>query len=208
MPLIRKDIENIPNAETAVELAHALTAPDSDGRWKAARSLARVPSSAGQLGEALKVETDPRVREALFTSLAYIQTQEAVEAVLPHLRSDNASIRTAALDALNAMPAAASLYIPKLLADADPDIRILVCDTARRLPSELASRYLCELLNTETNANVCGAAVDALSEVGEPEALSVMAKCAERFSNEPFLLFSIKIASERIGGDARAPRAP
>ncbi len=208
MPLIRKDAEASSKPQSCPDPMAALASPESEVRWMAARSLAKVPSSADELGKALKAETDPRVREALFTSLAHIQTQEAVEAVLPYLRSDDAATRTAALDALNAMPAAVDIYIPKLLGDPDPDVRILVCDTVRRLPGPVATRYICELLKTETIANVCAAAVEALSEVGDPQALPVLAKCAERFADEPFLVFSIKIASERIGGDARTPHVP
>ena len=98
----------------------------------------------------------------------------------------------------------------ELLADPDPDVRLLVCDIVRRLPGPVACRYLCDLLARETQANVCGAAVDALSEVGDGTALPILADCATRFGTEPFLAFSIKIASSRIAGDGRVrdPKAP
>jgi HEAT repeat protein len=148
-------------------------------------------------------ETDPRVREAIFTSLAHIQSPEAIAVILPHIRSDDASIRAGALDALAAMPNAAESSIPALLADADPDVRILICDVVRRLPGPLATQYLCDLLENEQHSNVCGAAVEALSEVGNETALPLLAQCAERFASEPFLVFSINTASKRIAGDGR-----
>ena len=207
MPLIRKDASPPPAAPT--DAFAALTSSKSEYRWSAARQLAKDPKNARLLGSALASETDPRVREALFTSLAHIQTAEAVEAILPHLRSDDAAIRAGALDALNAMPAAAESYIYKLLGDPDSDVRLLACDVVRRLPGPVANRHLCELLEREILPNVCGAAVEALSEVGDATALPVLQRCAERFAAEEFLLFSIRIASDRIGGEARSsgPRA-
>ena len=61
----------------------------------------------------------------------------------------------------------------------------------RRAPAELRAgarsaepgghALLCALLSSETEANVCAAAIDVLAEVGGPEALPVLAACAERF---------------------------
>jgi len=209
MPLIRREPASAPPPGASDSLGD-LKSANAGARWTAARLLAKDPSSAAALGEALAVETDARVREALFTSLAHIQTPEAVDAILTHLRSPDAATRGGALDALSSMPQTVESHLSKLLADPDPDVRLLSCDIVRRLPGPTASRYLCDLLTRETQANVCGAAVDALSEVGDKAALPILADCATRFSAEPFLTFSIKIASSRIAGDgrSRAPKAP
>jgi hypothetical protein len=208
MPLIRKDAAAPP--DTPPEGADDLTSPSSETRWAAARRLARDPSGAKAIGKALVVETDPRVREALFTGLAHIQSSEAVGYILPHIRSQDAAIRAGALDALNTMPKVLESQLPALLADPDPDVRLLVCDIVRGLPGPTATRFLCDLLARETLANVCAAAVEALSEVGDETALPTLADCAARFSAEPFLVFSIKVASNRIAGDGHAfsPKAP
>jgi hypothetical protein len=58
---------------------------------------------------------------------------------------------------------------------------------------------LCALLENETEKNVCAAAVEVLAEVGNAEALGSLARCAERFADDPFLVFSIKMAIDRIG---------
>jgi HEAT repeat protein len=209
MPLIRKDPAPTSATDTSGSRDN-LKSADIDTRWTAARQLAKDPSNATALGDALAVETDARVRQALFTSLAHIRTPDAVGAILTHLRSADAATRAGALDALSSVPQAVESQLPKLLADPDPDVRLLICDIVRRLPGPLACRYLCDLLAHETQANVCGAAVDALSEVGDRTALPILADCAARFSTEPFLAFSIKIASNRIAGDGRArdPKAP
>jgi HEAT repeat protein len=208
MPLIRKDAA-APTG-TLPGGPKDLSSPDGETRWAAVRHMARDPANVGALGKALAVESDPRIREALFTGLAQIRTPEAIGYIVPHIRSQDAALRAGALDALSAMPEAVESHLPVLLADPDPDVRLLVCDVVRRLPGPAATRYLCDLLAQERLANVCGAAVDALSEVGDETALPVLADCAARFSAEPFLVFSIKVASSRIAGDGRAlsPKAP
>jgi HEAT repeat protein len=152
-------------------------------------------------------EKSPRVREALLTSLARIATPASVETVLPLLRSDDASVRTEASDALLAMKEVAWPYLSALLQDGDTDIRILACGLVRNMPNEMVMRLCCELLDAEAEANVCAAAVEALAEIGGSEALPVLARCAERFRATPFLAFSIKIAIDRVRSQVPKPRA-
>ena len=210
MPLIRNDSDPSKAPAPSGSAGEGLTSASSETRWFAARQLAKDPSAAARLASALATETDPRVREALFTSLAHIRTPAAVTAVLSHIRSPEAAVRAAALDALNAMPEAVESRLAGLLADPDPDVRLLACDIVRRLPGPVASRYLCTLLEREPLANVCGAAIEVLCEVGDETALPYLARCAERFASEPFLVFSIEIASNRLAGDGRArgPQPP
>ncbi|HEY4276002.1 MAG TPA: HEAT repeat domain-containing protein [Rhizomicrobium sp.] len=203
MPLIRKDPVGASPPSTPSSSAGDLQASSAETRWNAARRLAKDPESVAALGRALGQEDDPRVREALFTSLAYIQSPQAIATILPHIRSDDASIRAGALDALATVPDAVEKSVPTLLSDPDPDVRILICDVVRRLPGPLATQYLCDLLTVETHPNVCGAAVEALSEVGNETALPVLAQCADRFASEPFLVFSISMASKRVAGNGR-----
>jgi HEAT repeat protein len=147
----------------------------------------------------MSVESEPRIREAIFTSLARIGTHESAEAVLPCLRSDDSQLRTVALDALRAMPNATVSHLPELLHDADPDVRLLACDLARSQPAAEASRLLGEVLARDSEANVCAAAVEVLSETGGPNLLPLLAQCAARFPDDPFLAFAIRVASERLG---------
>jgi HEAT repeat protein len=154
------------------------------------------------LKDALSREPAPRIREAIFTSLARIRTPESAEAVLPFLASDDASMRAGALDALRAMPAATAVHLARVLSDKDPDVRLLACELARNQPAKDASRLLGNLLATESQANVCAAAVEVVAEVGGPELLPVLAECAARFPDDPFLAFAVQVASERIGSQA------
>ena len=89
--------------------------------------------------------------------------------------------------------------LPQLLKDADPDVRVLSCELARSLPSEEATRHLCAMLTDEQEINVCGAAIEVLAEVGNQDALAALAACARKFPGASFLVFAIKVATDRIG---------
>lgn len=167
------------------------------------RAAAERPDGLTLLAAALGRESDPRVREAIFTGLARLASPESAAVVVPHLRSDDANLRTGAIDALRAMPQACQPHLPALLADSDADVRLLSCELARGLPDEEANRLLCDLLERETEKNVCAAAIEVLAEIGRPEALPSLARCGTRFSGDPFITFSLKVATERIVSPAR-----
>lgn len=207
MPLVRKGPANASEQAPAdAQLAVvALRGGAPQERWSAARSLRAQPGAAQLLGDALRDETDARVREAIFTSLARLATQESVEAVIPHIRSDDANLRTRALDALRAMIEAARPRLPSLLADSDPDVRILCCDLVRELPPSDAVGLLCGVLDRDAEPNVCAAAVDVLAEIGERTALPCLKSCAARFPGETFLSFAVEIAIERIESERADP---
>ena len=214
MPLIRKPstagaeaaIPQEPALQAQAQLALLATGND-DERWAAARAAADLPGGTEALRNALPRETNARVREAMFTSLARIATPESVETVLPFLRVDDAHIRTEAWDALMAMHGAVSPYLPALLRDEDADVRLLSCELARGLPGSDAARALADLLDVEAEPNVCAAAIEVLAEIGGAEVLPALARCEARFSTTPFLLFSIKVAADRIRSQSSASGA-
>jgi HEAT repeat protein len=200
MPLVRK-----PSSPTVTptpddrKLSDVLADGSDDERWSAVRSAPSLPDALPSLSDALSRERVPRVREAIFTALAKIGSSESAAVALPYLRSENASLRTAALDALRAMPAAAAGHLPQLMTDNDADVRLLACELARVLPANEASRTLGALIESENNANVCAAAVEVLAEAGSVASLPILARCADRFPDDPFLTFAVKIARDRIG---------
>jgi HEAT repeat protein len=196
MPLVRKPSDPALSSKPAPA---SLTAETSDERWAAARAASKHADGIASLATALAKETDPRVREAIFTSLARIATAASAEAVVPYLKSEEANLRTGAIDALRAMPRAAAPHLPGLLADPDSDVRLLSCEIVRCLPDTEANRLLCDLLDREAEKNVCAAAIEVLSEIGQPEALPVLERCAARFATDPFIAFSISVARDRIG---------
>ncbi|MBA3541689.1 MAG: HEAT repeat domain-containing protein [Deltaproteobacteria bacterium] len=204
MPLVRKPSTatetSVPDGRTFKEI---FATGSDDERWTAARSAAAAPDGVSLLAAALSTEHNPRVREAIFTALAKIATPESAAIALPSLRSDEAAERTAALDALRAMPAAAAMHLPSLLNDTDPDVRLLACEIARVLPASGASRALGDLIERETSSNVCSAAIEVLAETGDVASLPILARCAARFPDDPFLTFAVKVASDRIGSSGR-----
>jgi len=195
MPLVRRPS---PHAQTPINPA-SLTEGPRDQRWAAVRAAAEAGDGVSLLAAALERENDARVREAIFTGLARIATPASAAVVVPYLRSDDASLRGGAMDALRAMPEASRPYLARLLADPDADVRLLSCELARVLPVSEASRLLCDLLERENEKNVCASAIEVLAEIGGPEALPVLARCAERFAADPFVAFSVKVARDRIG---------
>lgn len=183
-----------------------LTDGSVDARWSAARALGAGPGDIEALGHALAAETDARVREAILTSLARTGRPEAADLIAPYLRSEDAQVRTGAMDALAAMPQVLAARLPDLLRDADPDVRILSCELARRIPAEAAETLLGEVIRQDLEVNVCAAAVEVLAEIGGPGALPALSACAARFADEPFLAFSIQAAVERIAAEAPVRR--
>jgi HEAT repeat protein len=175
-----------------------LTGGTADERRGAARLAATLAGGVEAMGAALGTETDARVRTAIFTSLARVASSASVAAVLPYLRVDGANVRTGALDALRAMPRAVLPRLPELLDDADTDVRILSCEIARCLAPAEATPLLCELLDRETDANVCAAAVDVLAEIGQAGAEPALRRCADRFPSAEFIGFAVKVALQRV----------
>jgi HEAT repeat protein len=201
MPLIHKpaarDSDPVSQPDTSSQLAHLVTG-DDEARWAAARAAAGLPDGAKALKDALARETNSRVREAMFTSLARIASPASIETVLPYLRVDDAHIRTQAWDALAAMHSAVWPYFRMLLRDEDPDVRILSCELARGMPGTDAAGALAELLDSEQTPNVCAAAIEVLAEIGDARVLPALARCEARFSTSQFLSFSLKVAADRI----------
>ena len=119
MPLVRKPptgtFKSVAPARDDAAVLTMLVHGTDEQRWSAARAAAALPGSVPALAEALTREKNPRVREAVLTSLARIATPESVETVLPLLRSDDAFVRREACDALLAMQAVAWPYVAALL---------------------------------------------------------------------------------------------
>lgn len=209
MPLIRKPSPapgTAPSAPDAPAVRRMLASDRDEDRWSAARAAAELADAVPLLRDALAREANPRVREALFTSLVRLGTPESVETVLPFLHSDDARVRTEACDALAAMASSAWPWLPALLRDPDPTVRIQACGLVRAMPPDDAVRLLSDLLESESNANVSAAAIDALAEIGGADALSALARCQQRFEATPFLAFASRVATDRIRAQLGKPR--
>lgn len=202
MPLVKRDpvssnTDQVPEQSTLSMIAN-LNSSEAETRWSAARALGIRREGASALAVALGIETEARVREAIMTALMRIGDEPSVRALLPCLRSQDAGLRAAALEALQTLPEAISPFLASLLGDDDPDIRILATELARNLSAADATRILSKLLDHEQHPNVCGAAIEILAEVGTRDAIPALSSCADRFSSIPFIKFAASTAIARV----------
>lgn len=201
MPLIRRDAPPAtPDRDAPVSgTVPSLAAVASEDRRAAARRLVVTAETRDATARVLFQENDESVLQALFTALVRSSNPTSVGIALELLRSDDARLRTGALDALKAMPAHVLPHMAQLLRDADTDVRILACDLARAQPPEAIVELLGPVLETDGDGNVCGAAIEVMADVATPEHVPLLLRCAERFPADPFLAFSARTAAQRIG---------
>jgi len=205
MPFVKHEVSDPAAEDQRGEEPHALPiaaldSPDPEARWSAARALGGDANAVPALAAALSKEQVLHVQEALITALMRIGDEASVMALLPYLRSREPSLRSAVIEALQALPSAVLPFMASLLGDSDSDVRILATELARTLPEAETTRLLCELLEREQHSNVCAAAIDVLAEVGTREALPALRACAQRFAGTPFLPFAASTAIARISG--------
>jgi HEAT repeat protein len=198
MPLVKGS--KTPTGGGASAPHVALDSGDAESRWAAARALSGDAGAVPTLAAALGRESVPRVREAIMTSLMHIGNAASVEAILPYLWSEDAGLRAGAIETLQALPEAIEPFMASLLSDHDSDVRLLATELARNMNGAEATRLLCGLIDREPHPNVCAAAIDVLTEVGTPQALPALERCAARFAATPFLPFAISVAIARISG--------
>ena len=161
----------------------------------------RGPRARGQadavpaLAAALARETVPRVREAIMTALMRIGDAASVEAILPYLRSQDAGLRAAAIEALQALPEAIAPFMAPLFSDTDSDVRLLATELARNMEAPEATRLLCDLIEHEQHPNVCAAAIEVAGRSRNAGGASGARKMRGPICRDAVL------AVRRLGGD-------
>jgi HEAT repeat protein len=166
-------------------------------RW-AARDLAAFAEAAPRLCAQLAVEPEASVRAVLFSSAAMLGGTGVVEGLLPLLRSEDAALRNGAIEVLAGLPQAVAPRIESLLLDADSDVRIFTVNLLGNLPHPRVPQWLAQVLRSETEANVVGAALEVLAEVGGRELAAPLRETRRRFADDPFISFAADLALERI----------
>jgi HEAT repeat protein len=177
-----------------------LTAEKPAVRRAAARGLATHPEAAMELCDRLEVEVSPSVRAVLFTSLIQLQSPDVAARLTDLLRGEDVALRNAAIEALQEMPAAVIPHLEPLLSDDDSDVRIFAVNILAALRDTRASELLAGVVRGDPHINVCAAAVDGLTEVGDPEALPDLEDARIRFAADAFMEFAIDAAMRRIRG--------
>lgn len=205
MPLIRR-VDDVPESDAAWEfgsregLIAILSAGTPLARRHAARELARHPETAAALAARLRDEPDATVRDAILTTLIEHRSQAAVAGLLPYLRSQDAALRNAVIEALQTMPGAIEPYVDDMLSDPDSDVRIFMVNVLAELPHRLVPVWLERVVRCDPQVNVCATAIDALAEAGNASAEPALAAASERFPDEPFIAYAAQRAARRIRG--------
>jgi HEAT repeat protein len=215
MPLRRAEIASDPPAPggDAVLYLAQLAHPEADARRLAASALGRpgLPGCASApiaaaLAEALHVEANASVREAMFAALGGIGGAAAAALLTPFLRLDDAALRNGALETLKRLRDDAVAATDALLHDSDADVRLLAIEIMRGWPAALATPRLRALLETEKHVNVVGIALDVAAEVADAGLLASIGACRSRFVGHDFIGFAAGVAMDAVAARPVAPR--
>lgn len=179
-------------------LVAQLRGGDAEQRRWAVRDLTSHPQAAAALGAQLLVERDAAVREAIFLALGTMASDEAVSALLPLLRSEDAWLRNGAIEVLSGLPKVVGPRISALLLDADVDVRIFTVNLLGELRHEQVTQWLQQVLLSDREVNVVAAAIEVMAETGQPEHIDALRETRRRFADDPFIGFAADVAIERI----------
>lgn len=179
-------------------LVAQLRGGDAEQRRWAVRDLTSHPQAAAALGAQLLVERDAAVREALFLALGTMASDEAVSALLPLLRSEDARLRNGVIEVLSGLPKVVGPRISALLLDADVDVRIFTVNLLGELRHEQVTQWLQQVLLADREVNVVAAAIEVMAETGQPEHIDALRETRRRFADDPFIGFAADVAIERI----------
>jgi HEAT repeat protein len=177
-----------------------LASADAAIRRRAARALSELPDAVPALCGHLASERSLSVRSIILTGLIINKSPVVVEGLLPLLRSEDANLRNGAIEALQQMPTEVAPHVEAMLADSDSDVRIFAVDVLAALPHPMVPEWLCRVVTLDPHVNVCAAAVDALAEAGDADAIPALEALAERFSDVAFIRFAADAAIRRIHG--------
>ncbi|OBS50773.1 hypothetical protein A8B73_20020 [Methylosinus sp. 3S-1] len=172
-------------------------------RLDAAHSLVAFGEVAAEaLCAALLNEADDALRDAIAVSLARVGGRNVVIGVAPMLRSDDPAIRNIAVDILKELPHDVAPLMETLLADPDADVRILLVNVLGSLRHAKVEQWLIGVVDRDEHVNVVAAAIEALVEIGGAGARGALSRAADRFSHEPFIVFSAESALHHISSRA------
>ena len=156
-----------------------------EGRW-----LECIPLLAKQLQS-----QNLGVQEAADQALRNIGGPEAVQAVTPLLRSDDAPVRNLAMDILREIGGDDITTLTELLRDEDPDIRIFAADILGSARNSMAVQPLCKALLKDPEVNVRYQAAVSLGNLEERQG----AECLNRaMADEEWVQFAVIEALSKL----------
>jgi HEAT repeat protein len=195
--------ETPPAAPDLTTLLERLAASDASVRRGAARALRHHQSAVPELASALRGEPERPVQQAVIGALVEIANPAAIGALVELLRSEDAWLRNASLEALQLIGPAALAPVHARLTDPDPCARISAVVTLSGLPSDETEALLIAMIERETEVNVLAAIVEALDLVGGPAALPALEQFMHNDATDPFLAFAAGSVHARLVSSAR-----
>lgn len=206
MPLIASssDKPHQPRRKASLSAAlRQLTEGTEYGRRQAALDLAACAEEQTDevlpaLLDALARETDGAVRDAILQTLMAHADDSVIDRLIYMLRGEDAAQRNEAVTALQQRADLLEGRMPGLLADPDPDMRIMAIDVLRLLPDAHAPGWLRHLLSQDDHPNVIGNAVDRMAEIGGPDDLPALRAARDRFADVPYIRFAADMVIARI----------
>jgi len=166
-------------------------------RW-AARDMLHCEDACEALILRLKIEPELSVREVILTALIHLKSPHSIAGLVDCLRSEDASLRNEALEAMKQLPDLVAPIMVDLLNDQDPDVRIFSVNILESLRHPDVETWLIDVVQKDPHINVCATALDLLSEVGSESALDAIVSIKERFAGEPYIQFAADLAFKRI----------
>ncbi|SDE97456.1 HEAT repeat domain-containing protein [Rhodospira trueperi] len=215
MPLSRTDSGQAPGAEapesigTVDQAREHLGDSDSNARRRAARAFVDFGGDPAVLCRRLEDEDNLAVIELAMTALVDAATgsdgdsaarRDTVEALISLMRSKNASVRVQTVSALQQVPDETAAFVPALMSDPDPNVRILTANLLQDFAHPDTHAWLRALLRTDTHVNVCMAAVEALAETGTPDMVEDLDRLVDRFPDQPFVAAAVAQVRRLIEG--------
>ena len=185
-------------ASACLDLLRSLQDDNATTRRWAARDLVNCPDVSAALVQRLKCEAELSVREVILSTLTQIGDAIAVAGLVDCLRSDSAALRNEAVEAMKQLPDEVAPVMQGLLCDPDPDVRIFTVNVLESLCHPDVEAWLMEVISTDAHINVCGTAVDLLSEVGTQSSLVPLEQLKLRFADAPYIQFAADLALRRI----------
>jgi HEAT repeat protein len=168
-------------------------------RWAARDGVALRASAI--LASHLVDEAEPSVRKIIVTSLAQIGDGAAVRGLVNCLRCQDAQLRCDALEALKSLPEAVAPMMRELLTDTDPDVRIQAVNLLEVLSQPQVEAWLIDIIESDPDINVCGAALNLLSETGTSAAAPALRRLRARFVDATYIRFAADLALKRVSSD-------
>lgn len=205
MALVRPEKIDAAPADTPAPLprdaeaeSRLLASPAAAERRSAARGLASTEAGAALLVAHLAAEPAVSVRGAILNALIDNRSPAIAGALTAYLSVEDTALRSAVVDALLAMPDEVEPLLGTLLSSDDSDLRILAVNIASKMAHRHAPALLQRVIETDGHLNVCAAAVDGLTEIGDHRAVAPLEALADRFAGEPFIAFAVEVALRRI----------